>query len=123
MKEDDKAAGAQLRVEVAPGVRIGPGKAALLQGVKETGSISAAGRRIQMSYKRAWYLVDAMNGHFAKPLVTATKGGRAGGGASLTPLGEILLAAFREMEDLTEKAIAPTLRQLQRRIRTQKADR
>lgn len=116
MDDDDQTVGPQLRVIVAPGVRIGPGKAALLQGIKETGSISAAGRAIGMSYKRAWYLVEAMNGHFDEPLVAASKGGRSGGGARLTPLGEEVLAAFHEMEALTHDAVAPVLRRLQSRI-------
>jgi molybdate transport system regulatory protein len=116
VKPGDQAVGARLRVVVAPGVRIGEGKAALLEGIKETGSISAAGRQIGMSYKRAWYLVEAMNGHFkAGPLVEATKGGRSGGGARLTTLGEDVLSAFREMEQLTDKAIAPVLRRLHRK--------
>ena len=110
--------GAKLQVVVEAGVRIGPGKADLLQGIKETGSISAAGRRIGMSYKRAWYLVEAMNGHFDRPLVAASKGGRSGGGARLTRLGEDVLSAFRDMEAATDKAIAPALRRLRRKLAT-----
>lgn len=68
----------------APGVGIGPGNAAILEGIKETGSISAAGHRIGMSHERAWYLVEAMNCHFDRPLVEANKGGKARGGAKLT---------------------------------------
>lgn len=115
MKNKDTV-GAKLRVVVAPGVGIGPGKAALLEGIKETGSISAAGRKIGMSYKRAWYLVEAMNSHFDRPLVEASKGGKTGGGAKLTPLGEDVLSAFREMEAATDKVIAPALRRLRRKI-------
>jgi molybdate transport repressor ModE-like protein len=116
MKEDDdQVVGARLRVIVAPGVRIGWGKVALLQGIRETGSIAAAGRRINMSYKRAWYLVDAMNGHFKLPLVAVSRGGSRGGGAALTRLGEEMLASFREMEALTDAAVAPVLRRLERR--------
>ncbi len=118
MKDDKDSIGAKLRVVVAPGVGIGPGKAALLEGIKETGSISAAGRKIGMSYKRAWYLVEAMNGHFDRPLVEASKGGKTGGGAKLTPLGEDVLSAFREMEAVTDKAVAPVLRRLRRKIAT-----
>lgn len=118
MADDDRQVGVRLRVVVVPGVGIGPGKAALLEGIKETGSIAAAGRKIAMSYKRAWYLVEAMNGHFNRPLVEASKGGKTGGGAKLTPLGEDVLAAFREMEAATDKAIAPALRRLRRRIAT-----
>jgi molybdate transport system regulatory protein len=114
--------GARLRVIVVPGVGIGPGKAALLEAIKETGSISAAGRKIEMSYKRAWYLVDAMNGHFDRPLVETSKGGKSGGGAKLTQLGEDVLGTFREMEAATNKAIAPLLRRLRRKIATDISD-
>ncbi len=105
----------RLRIFVAPGVAIGPGKAEMLQGIRETGSIAAAGRRMGMSYKRAWYLVETLNGHFGKPLVETVKGGRAGGGARLTPLGDDVLDAFREMEALADKAIAPALKRLRRK--------
>jgi len=88
-----------LRVDFAPGVRLGPGKADLLQGIRDTGSIAAAGRRMGMSYKRAWMLVETMNAMFAAPLVTSSKGGRAGGGAELTEAGSAVLAAFRGMEE------------------------
>lgn len=115
MPADDKSANALLRIVIAPGVAIGPGKAALLKGIKETGSISAAGRRMGMSYKRAWYLVESLNGHFSTPLVEAKKGGKSGGGAELTVLGDEVLSAYLEMEQLTEKAIAPVLRRLLRK--------
>lgn len=115
MKAGNQTVGARLRVVIAPGVAIGPGKADLLQGIKELGSISAAGRRLDMSYKRAWYLVETLNSHFGKPLVESVKGGRAGGGARLTPLGEEVLWAFREMENLTNEAIAPVLKRLRRK--------
>ena len=115
-KPADQIVGAQLRVVVVPGVRIGAGKAALLEAIKQTGSISAAGRRIGMSYKRAWYLVETMNAHFtAGPLVESSKGGRKGGGATLTALGEDVLDTFREMEELANKAIGPALRRLRRK--------
>jgi molybdate transport system regulatory protein len=87
-----------LRVDFAPGLRLGPGKADLLEGIRDTGSIAAAGRRMGMSYKRAWLLVEAMNAMFAAPLVTSSKGGRDGGGAELTEAGRTVLAAFRSME-------------------------
>src|SRR5581483_3881506 len=78
MATSQETADIRLRIMLAPGTPLGPGKAQLLQGIKETGSISAAGRRMGMSYKRAWYLVEALNGHFDAPMVEATKGGRAG---------------------------------------------
>jgi molybdate transport system regulatory protein len=108
----------RLRVLICSEVAIGPGKAAILQGIRETGSISAAGRRMGMSYKRAWYLVYTLNHQFDKPLVEAVKGGRSGGGAKLTALGDEVLDAFREMEALAEKAIAPALKRLRRKFST-----
>jgi molybdate transport system regulatory protein len=101
-----KTMAARLRVVLAPDVFLGPGKADLLEGIAETGSISAAGRRLNMSYKRAWMLVETLNGYFAKPLVQAATGGKAGGGARLTPLGEDVLLRYRRMAAATEKAIA-----------------
>ena len=110
MKAGNKTLGVRLRVVLEPDTAIGPGKADLLEGVRETGSIAAAGRRMGMSYKRAWYLLDTMNRCFAAPLVEAAKGGRAGGGAWLTPLGERVLTSYRRMEALTAEAVAAELR-------------
>lgn len=70
-----------------------------------------------MSYKRAWSLVEALNEHFEEPLVTSTKGGRAGGGARLTPLGHEVLAAYREMERLSEQAIEKLMKRLKRKLK------
>lgn len=104
-----------LRVYVAPEISIGPGKADLLEGIRSTGSIAAAGRQLGMSYKRAWHLIEALNGHFAAPLVVSSKGGASGGGATLTELGLEVLQLYREMQLAAEKAIAPSLRKLRRR--------
>lgn len=77
------------------GAMFGPGKADLLAHIRDTGSISAAGRRMDMSYKRAWSLVEEMNAAFAAPLVLATRGGPGGGGAQLTPEGTKVLTLYR----------------------------
>lgn len=98
MRTGNITTGVRLRVVLAPGVAIGPGKADLLEGIRDTGSISAAGRRMKMSYKRAWTLVDSMNRWFPDPLVESEKGGAQGGGARLTSRGESVLAAYRRME-------------------------
>ncbi len=90
--------GLHLRVVLGEQTAMGPGKAELLEGIAATGSIAAAGRRMGMSYKRAWGLVEAMNAMFATPLVDAAKGGAGGGGAALTPLGAEMLAAYRRLE-------------------------
>lgn len=95
-----------LRLQLKHGVAIGPGKAALLELIGELGSISAAGRALEMSYKRAWLLVDSMNTHFRGPLVVATKGGNQRGGAELTALGKEVLARYRSMERKALKGIA-----------------
>lgn len=101
-----------IRLDLAPGVSLGPGKVELLRGIAETGSISAAGRRIGMSYKRAWQLVDALNRHFAAPLVNASRGGAGGGGATLTPLGAEVLAAYQALHEHAADALAQELAQL-----------
>lgn len=108
-------AAARLRVVLAPDVFLGPGKADLLEGIAETGSISAAGRRLNMSYKRAWMLVETLNGYFAKPLVQAATGGKAGGGATLTALGQEVLTRYRRMAAATETAIAEDVAALRKK--------
>jgi molybdate transport system regulatory protein len=109
MRIGNRTVGARLRIVLEPDIAIGPGKADLLEGIRETGSIAAAGRRLGMSYKRAWYLVETMNRCFRRPLVEASKGGRAGGGARLTELGQEVLARYRRMETLTFEAIEPEM--------------
>ncbi|HEY1942230.1 MAG TPA: LysR family transcriptional regulator [Roseiarcus sp.] len=86
--------------------RLGPGKIALLESIGETGSISAAGRRHAMSYRRAWLLVEDLNQIFKQPLVTARPGGPGGGGASLTETGERVVALYREAERKMREAAA-----------------
>jgi molybdate transport system regulatory protein len=97
MKATELVQMVRLRVQIAPGIALGPGKADLLDGIRETGSIAAAGRRMRMSYKRAWQLVDELNRLFALPLVEASKGGSGGGGATLTRTGRDVLARYRRM--------------------------
>ena len=82
----------RLRILLGERVMVGPGKAELLDRIRDCGSISAAGRAMGMSYKRAWSLVDEMNGGFAEPLVVSARGGPGGGGASLTATGVAVLA-------------------------------
>jgi molybdate transport system regulatory protein len=88
----------RLRVLLGAAIAIGPGKADLLDAIAAKGSISAAAKRMGMSYRRAWLLVDTMNGCFRGPLVASTRGGAGGGGAQLTPLGVEVLARYRDME-------------------------
>ncbi|MGQ0579669.1 MAG: winged helix-turn-helix domain-containing protein [Betaproteobacteria bacterium] len=86
-------------------IAMGPGKAELLQAIGETGSISAAARRMKMSYRRAWLLVDTMNQCFDRPLVETATGGNHGGGARVTELGQEVLRRYRAMDAKASAAV------------------
>ena len=98
-------------------IALGPGKADLLDGIRETGSIAAAGRRMGMSYKRAWSLVETMNTCFRAPLVEAGTGGAWRGGAQLTDLGQAVLARYRAMEAAADAATRKDMTWLKRQLR------
>ena len=94
-----------LRLMQGEEIALGPGKAELLEAIRREGSISAAGKSMAMSYRRAWMLVDVMNRSFKSPLVETAKGGSHGGGARLSPLGAEVLAHYRAM-DAAAKQVA-----------------
>ncbi len=98
-----------LRIDFPHDNRLGRGKMELLEHIRETGSISAAGRAMDMSYRRAWLLVSDMNAMFKEPVVSSQRGGQKGGGAAVTPFGEDLLARFRHMELTLRVALAEDL--------------
>ncbi|MES3152774.1 winged helix-turn-helix domain-containing protein [Sphingomonas faeni] len=77
---------------------IGPGKALVLDAIDRTGSISAAGRDLEMSYRRIWLLVDSLNHAWIKPVVETRVGGGKTGGAHLTAFGKQVLAGYRGIE-------------------------
>lgn len=79
-------------------IAMGPGKADLLDAIAEHGSISAAGRAMDMSYRRAWLLVDAMNRCWQHPLVETTPGSAKGGGARVSSFGQTVLAHYRGLQ-------------------------
>lgn len=116
MKKNPAAAKLHLRVTLAPGVAFGPGKADLLAGIRDTGSIAAAGRAMRMSYKRAWQLVEELNASFREPLVEASKGGPGGGGARLTRTGEDVLARYLRMREAATVAVARDVAALCRHV-------
>ena len=95
----------KIRLYLDDKVAIGPGKADLLEAIIEHGSISAAGRAMNMSYKRAWDLVNTMNASFSSAVVVTAKGGSHGGGAEVIELGKNVLALYRQAEINAEKAI------------------
>ena len=97
----------RLRLVFGPDAMIGPGKAELLERIQATGSIAAAGREMGMSYKRAWQLVETLNGMFREPLVERTRGGAKGGGAAITATGEAVIAEYRALEAQARSAGAP----------------
>lgn len=112
-----KATGPRLRVVIEPDVAIGPGKADLLEAIRDSGSISAAGRKLGMSYRRAWLLVDELNQHLGAPVVAAVTGGAKGGGAALTRTGEEVLTRYRAMEAACRTAIAADVQALRNLIK------
>ncbi|WP_092889241.1 winged helix-turn-helix domain-containing protein [Roseicitreum antarcticum] len=103
----------KLRIVFGPTGMMGPGKAALLEGIARTGSIAAAGRAMGMSYKRAWMLTETMNAMFHAPVVSSTRGGPGGGGAVLTDTGQEVLAQYRALERATKVAGAEQIAALQ----------
>ena len=105
---------ARLRIRIVFGdaAMLGPGKADLLEAIRDTGSIAAAGRSMGMSYKRAWMLVEALNSAFRAPLVDAARGGAKGGGAGLTQTGHEVLAHYRSLEVIMAEAGADQIEAL-----------
>ena len=97
------------RIYLGPDLIVGPGKIELLQAVRDTGSISAAARHMGMSYKRAWYLLDTLNKGSHQPVLEAAPGGRGGGGAHLTPLGEQLITYYTVIAAACAAAAEPDL--------------
>jgi len=98
-----------VRVDFGADRALGPGKVRLLEAIAKTGSISQAGRALDMSYRRAWLLVDDMNRCFREPVVATKPGGAQGGGAALTPFGLELIEKYRSIE---AEAMAATRTQL-----------
>jgi molybdate transport system regulatory protein len=106
-----------IRLNLTPEVGFGPGKAELLERLDETGSISAAAKAMDMSYRRAWLLVEELNRSFTQPVAEKSKGGRGGGGgATLTPWGRKVLKLYREIESNSHKAAAKALTTLQQNL-------
>jgi molybdate transport system regulatory protein len=103
----------KLTVVFASGARIGPGKAKLLESIRDTGSISAAAREMGMSYKRAWQLLDSLNTAFELTVVTTTMGGPGGGGARLTDFGHELLERYRRMQEQSQALFGEDLERLE----------
>ena len=104
----------RLRIDFDGDRALGPGKIRLLELVAEKGSISAAGRAMDMSYRRAWVLVDTLNRTFRLPVVETRGGGAGGGGAVLTEFGADLVLRYRTMEVTAREALEQHLEALER---------
>jgi molybdate transport system regulatory protein len=103
-----------IRIDLANGARIGPGKVRLLEEIARSGSISAAGRALKMSYRRAWELVEDLNRNLGANVVATAAGGSGGGGARLTEAGAMLVAQYRAIEASTTQAAATHLAEIAR---------
>jgi len=97
----------RFRISVGRRFDLGPGKVALLEQIKKTGSIAEAAKAMEMSYMRAWMLVKSMNGNVANPLIMTVRGGRKHGGAKLTETGCLVLKLYRQMEGQSLVATRP----------------
>jgi len=106
MTQSTRYPGLTLRVLARQVPAMGPGKAALIEAIDRSGSISGAARELEMSYRRAWQLVDAINSSFTEPLIVTATGGKQGGGAVVSDLGREVVKRFRDMEIKASRAIA-----------------
>ena len=118
----DTSPNLRIRILFGDGAMLGPGKADLLQGIRDTGSIAAAGRGMDMSYKRAWSLVEEMNAAFRLPLVESARGGARGGGARLTEAGEEVLAHYRKLEETLAEAGAARIGKIRAMLRDSRGE-
>lgn len=105
-----------IRIKFGDRAFIGPGKTELLELINEYGSISAAGRAMGMSYRRAWMIIDGLNSAFRAPLVTKQTGGSGGGGAVLTELGREVVTRYRQIEKQSVENSAADLKALSKHM-------
>jgi molybdate transport system regulatory protein len=112
----DRKTRVTLRIDFGDTVRLGPGKVRLLELIGELGSISAAGRAMEMSYRRAWMLVDSLNQAFVAPVVATRAGGKADQRAEVTPFGRDVIRRFRSMEAAARAAVERDVRALEAAI-------
>jgi molybdate transport system regulatory protein len=109
---------ARFRVITEDLIALGPGKVDLLESIGREGSISQAARERHLSYRRAWNMVDTMNQCFKEPLVVSITGGKGGGGAQLTDVGERIIQLYRKMEKKAEDATRTEGKALQKLLLT-----
>jgi molybdate transport system regulatory protein len=105
----------RFRIDFAENSNLGPGKIALLEGIKTYRSVSEAARRMGISYRRAWLLLDSLNKSFDIPVTVNSVGGRGGGGAEITPFGSLLLERYREVERKLNDVAGECLKEIRAR--------
>jgi molybdate transport system regulatory protein len=108
----------RMRIRNGDAVALGPGKVDLLEAVREYGSISAAARSLDMSYRRAWLLIDELNRSLKSPATHSEQGGQSGGGCTLTPVGETIIRLYRDVEEEAQRSCAKQIAELTRLIRS-----
>ena len=111
----------RIRVDFSPGCSVGPGKVALLEAIERAGSLTLAARELEMSYRRAWLLLDDLNRSFATPMVETAVGGAGGGGARLTDAGHALVRLFRTLERGTTRLATRHMRAIRPRGKGKRA--
>lgn len=104
----------RMRITAGETVAIGPGKIRLLEAIEETGSLTAAAKSIDMSYRRAWVLVNELNGSLKRPAVESAKGGEHGGGSQVTAVGRQLIEHYRTIEATAEVSCKAEIQALTR---------
>jgi molybdate transport system regulatory protein len=107
----------RFRVDFGPDRAVGPGKIALLEHIARGGSLSQAARELNMSYRRAWQLLESLNGCFAERVALTAKGGRNGGGATLTRFGAKLVTVYRQFDAEIQVRAARRFQEIQRQAR------
>lgn len=88
----------RFRIDFSDQVYLGPGKIALLEAVRDCGSLSQAARTLRMSYRRAWLLLANVNASFTAPVTVSKTGGKGGGGVAVTDFGNELIGGYRALE-------------------------
>jgi molybdate transport system regulatory protein len=107
----------RFRIDFAENSNLGPGKIALLEGIRTHGSVSEAARRMGISYRRAWLLLDSLNKSFNMPATVNSVGGRGGGGAEITPFGILLIERYREVERKLDDVAGECLKEIRARVK------
>lgn len=105
-----------LRIDFDDVHYVGHGRIELMELIGQHGSIARAAKAMGMSYKRAWYLADAINETFAEPVIKRTHGGKGGGSAHLTDFGKELVSDYRNMEAKALKVFAQPLKRMEKRL-------